>query len=100
MFCKKRRSQKLRKIHWKTPVLGSLFNKVADLYPATSLKERTPTKVLSDNFCQILKTELLQATASVLRKNILPTNSKELSEKRKVMDAVCKKNNDMRRTKT
>ena len=50
----------------------SLFNKVVGLYPTTSMKERTPTQVISDEFCEILKTEHLQATASVLRKNILP----------------------------
>ena len=60
------------KIHKKTTLPESLFNKVAGLYPATSLKERTPTQVFSDEFCEILKTEHLQATASVLRKNILP----------------------------
>ena len=60
------------KIHKKTPVPESLFNKVVGLYPTTSMKERTPTQVISDEFCEILKTEHLQATASVLRKNILP----------------------------
>ena len=60
------------KIHKKTPVPESLFNKFAGLYPATSLKEKTPTKGFFDEFCEILKTEHLQATASVLRKNILP----------------------------
>ena len=48
----------------KTPVPESLFNKVTGLYPATSMKETTPTQVLSDEFCEILKTEHLQATAS------------------------------------
>ena len=52
-------------IHEKTPVPESL-DKVAGLYPTTSLKKRTPTKVFSDYLCEILKTEHLQATASVL----------------------------------
>ena len=49
-----------------------LFNKVRGLYSVTLLKERTPTHVFSDEFCEIFKTEHIQATASVLRKNILP----------------------------
>ena len=40
MFCKKRCSQKFHKIHKKTPVPESLFNKVAGLRPATLLKKR------------------------------------------------------------
>ena len=59
-------------IHKKTTVQESLFNKIAGLCPAASLKERTPKQVFSDEFCEILKTEHLQATASVLRKNVLP----------------------------
>ena len=54
MFCKKWRSEKLHKIHGKTPVLESLFNK-------------TPTQVFSYEFCDIFKntffTEHLPATA-------------------------------------
>ena len=64
------------KINRKTPVLESLFNKVTGLYPATLLKENTPIQVFSDEFSEIFKTSFLikhlQATASVLRKNILP----------------------------
>ena len=44
------------KFHKKTPVAESLFNKVTGLYPATSLKERTPIQVFSDKFWKILKT--------------------------------------------
>ena len=54
-------------IHKKKSVQESIFNKVAGLYPTTWLKERTPTLVFSDEFCKILKTEHLQAAASVLR---------------------------------
>ena len=60
------------KIHKKKPVPESPLNKVAGLYPTTSLKERTLTQVFFDEFCEILKTVHLQATASVLLKNILP----------------------------
>ena len=58
-----------------TPVLESHFNKVTGLYPATSLKERTPTQVFSDEFCEILKAPFLQNTSRRLLlfygKNIL-----------------------------
>ena len=50
-----------------------LFNKVTGLYPATLLKEKSPTEAFSDEFCEIFETpfliEPLQVTASVLRKN-------------------------------
>ena len=63
------------KIHKQTPVLEPHFNKVTGLYPAISLKERTPTEVFSGEFCQILKTPFLQNTSSrpllLYRKNIL-----------------------------
>ena len=53
-----------------------LFNKVADLWPATLLKEETLTQMLSCDFCEIVRNTLyrtnnnksfieqLQATAS------------------------------------
>ena len=86
------------KIHRKTPVLESLFNKVTGLYPAILLKENTPIQVFSDEFSEIFKTSFLikhlQATASVLRKNILPILKSPL----KLL--VKKKNNDTRRKKT
>ena len=54
----------------------SLFNEAAGLYPSTSLNERTPTQVFSNESFEIFKTpfftEHLKATASVLQKNILP----------------------------
>ena len=52
----------------KTPVPESLFNKVIGVYPATSVKERTPIMGFFDEFCEILKTSFFQATASILRK--------------------------------
>ena len=67
----------LCKIHKKTPVLESHFNKVTGLYPAISLKERTPTQVLSGEFWEMLKTPFLQNTSRRLLlfygKNILST---------------------------
>ena len=50
------------KIHERTSVLESHFNKVRGLYPATLLKERTPTQVFSSEFCEILQTSSLQNT--------------------------------------
>ena len=58
------------KIHKETPVQESLFNKVAGLYPATSLKGATPTQVFPDEFCETLKTEHLQVEFI----DILPMN--------------------------
>ena len=43
-------------------MLESDFNEVTGVYPATSLKERTPTQVLSDEFGDVLKTLFLQNT--------------------------------------
>ena len=45
----------------------SLLNKVTGLYPATSLKDRTPTQVFYNEFCEILKTPFLQNTSRRLR---------------------------------
>ena len=56
------------KIHKKTSVPESLLNKVAGLYPATSLKERTSTQMFYDEFCEIRKIEHLQVTPSEKRK--------------------------------
>ena len=52
------------KIHKKTPVPESLFNKVIGCYPETSLKERrTPIQVFSDEFGEIFKTPVLWKTS-------------------------------------
>ena len=59
----------------------SLFNKVTVLYPATSLKERTPTQMFSHEFCEILKTPFFQNTSRRLL--LFYENRKEHSEKRK-----------------
>ena len=45
VFCKKRCSKKFHKIHKKTPVPESLFNKVAGLKPATLLNRGSGTGV-------------------------------------------------------
>ena len=68
VFCKKRCSQKFRKIHSKTPVPESLFDKVTGLRPATLFKKKSLTQIFSFEFCEISKntffTEQLRATAS------------------------------------
>ena len=92
------------KIHKKTPVLESHFNKVTGLYPATSLKERTPTQVFSGEFCEILKTSFLQkhlqATTSVLRKKCFINKIvKNPLRKGKKLGTACKKNNHTGKTK-
>ena len=48
------------KIYKKATLLEYLFNKVTGVYPATSLKEKTPIQVFSDEFCKIHKIPFLQ----------------------------------------
>ena len=50
----------LAKFTKKTSGTESLFNKASVLYPTTSLKERTSTRVFSNEFFQILKTHFLR----------------------------------------
>ena len=52
----KRCSQKFRKIHKKTPLPESLFNKVSGLRPATVLKKRLWHRCFPVNFAKFLKT--------------------------------------------
>ena len=59
LFCKKRCSQKCRKIHRKTPLPESLFNKVGGLRPATLLKRDSGTGVLQLVFAAFLRTPFL-----------------------------------------
>ena len=47
------------KIHKKTHVPESLFNKIIGFYPATSLKESTPKQVFSDELYEILIRHLI-----------------------------------------
>ena len=53
------------KIYKKT-IVPEFFNKVAGNYPATSLKERTPTQVFSDEFCKILNTPFVKPHSHLL----------------------------------
>ena len=51
---------------YKTTTVPEFFNKVAGHYPATSLKERTPTQLFSDEFCKILNTPFLKPHSHLL----------------------------------
>ena len=62
----KRSVLKFSKIHWKTPVLESLFNKVADIRPATVLKKRLQHKCFPVNFAKFLRTNFSQNTSGRL----------------------------------
>ena len=60
LFYEKRCSYKLHKIHKKTPVPESFFNKIADLRAATLLKKETLAQVLSCEFCKMSTNTLFQ----------------------------------------
>ena len=67
VICKGRCSEKFHKLHRKTPVLESLFNKVAGLIPATLLKRDAIAGVFMwnlRNFEEHLFEDHLQTTAS------------------------------------
>ena len=85
----------------------SFFNKVTGFYPATSLKEGTPTQMFSDEFWEMHKTPFLQNTFKRLLlfygKIFCQCDSKKPSEKKKEkenkMETACKINNDKRKIK-
>ena len=52
MFSVKKELQKILQIHWKTPVLESLFNKVADI---ALLKKRVWHRWFPVNFAKFLR---------------------------------------------
>ena len=55
-FCRKRCSRKFCKVHRKTPMFESLFNKVADLFSlATLLKRDSPTCFFLCAICEFFK---------------------------------------------
>ena len=54
------------KIYRKTSVSESFFNRVADLYPPTFLKEKTPMQVYSDEFREIFMTPFSRNTSRQL----------------------------------
>ena len=59
IFCRKRCLQKLRKFHRKTPVLESLFNKVAGLRAWNFIQNRLQHR----KFAKLLRSPFLQNTA-------------------------------------
>ena len=65
------------------------------LYPATSMKERTPTQVFSDEFCEVIKAPFLKNTSRQLflfyAKIFSQQNSKEPSEKIKNGNSLLEK---------
>ena len=77
----KRRSWRFRKIYWKTPVLKSLFNKIAGILTCNYIKKETSGQVFSCEFSEIFKntffTEHLRATASGYQ-----LNSRKFPEKK------------------
>ena len=81
-------------------MLESLFNKVAGLYSATLLKERTPTQVFSDKFCEILRHNTSRRLFLFYGKYFTNKIVKKSLRKEKKMGTICKKNNDTCRAKT
>ena len=85
-------------------MLESQFDKVTGLYPAISLKQRTPTQVFSGEFCEILKNLFYRTPPGdyfcSTEKIFCQQNSKERSEKRENIETACKKNNHTGKTKT
>ena len=73
----------------------SLFLIITSLYPATSLKERTPKQMFSDEFFEIPKTPFLQNTSMRLLlfygKIFHQQYGKEPSEKRKKLKQLVRK---------
>ena len=48
-----------RSSHWKTPVLESLFNKIADLQACIFIKRRLLDRCLPENFAKFSRTSIL-----------------------------------------
>ena len=62
LFYEKRCSYKLHKIHKKTPVPESFFNKIADLRAATLLKKKLWHRCFPVNFAKCLRTRYFKTT--------------------------------------
>ena len=60
VFCKNRYSEKIRKFHRKTPVLESLFNKVAGLRVCNFIKTRLQHSFFPVKFSNFLRTPTLK----------------------------------------
>ena len=84
-------------------MLESHFNKVTGLYPATSVKVRTPAQVFSGEFSEILKTTFLQNTSRRLllfyrKKHFINKIARNSLRKWEKMETACKKNNHKTKT--
>ena len=79
-------------------MLDSHFNKVTGLYPAISMKERTPTQMFSGEFCEIIKTPFLPSLPR--KKYFINKIVKNPLRKGKKIETACKKNNHTGKTKT
>ena len=60
VFCKNRCSSKIHKIHRKTPVFQSLFNKVAGLQACNFIKKRLQHSCFPAKFANFLRTPILK----------------------------------------
>ena len=85
-FCKKGVLKKFHKVHLKTPVLESLFNRVSGLRPVILLKKKLQHRCFQVNFVKLLRTTFLQNTSIIcltvlFYKEVLYTCSNLLLEK-------------------
>ena len=60
VFCKKWCSQKAWKFHRKTPVLESIFNKVAGLWACNFIKKKLQHRCFPMKFAKLLRTPILK----------------------------------------
>ena len=79
VFCKKSCSQKLRRIHRKTPMLESLFNKVADLKACNLIKIRLQHSCFPMNFAKFSRAPYLQNTYGQVLQQTSKIRSEELT---------------------
>ena len=77
----KRCSEKFHKIHRKTPVPESLFNKAADLRLATLLKKRLCHRFFPVNFVKFLRTPFLDRTLLVAASVVITDKSKNYPDR-------------------
>ena len=67
LFCKKRSSEKFRKIHRKILVLEPLFNKVARLQACSFIKKRLQHRCFHVDFAKFLRTTILNSICERMR---------------------------------
>ena len=90
--------KKFHKIHRKTPVPESLFNKVAGRRPATLFKKRLWHKCFPLNFVKFLRTPFLQNMSGRLLLENVPVSTEQklilplLNSKTRIWDLLSKSN--------